>query len=61
MARTKDSATTELAVAHAAMMFIAAKGLTEEFYGSGALTGRLCTERCSHTDDLLIVKETTNG
>jgi hypothetical protein len=62
MARTKDSATTELGVGHAALRFIAAKGLMEEFFTSGALTGGLCgPDTCSHPDDLLKIKEKVDG
>ena len=63
MARTKDSATTELAVGHAALRFIATRGMMEEFFTSGALTGGLCDETCIHNDDLLEIKskETADG
>jgi hypothetical protein len=37
-----------VSVAHAAMKFIAAKGLHDEFFQSGALTGHLCDEHCGH-------------
>jgi len=57
VARTKDSAVTELVIAHAAMRFIAAKGLMDEFYTSGALVGSLCGEGCSHPADMMSVRQ----
>jgi len=47
MARTADSRNQELEIAHAALTFIEAKGLTREFYQT---FGQHCTEKCLHEE-----------
>lgn len=39
--------------AHAALAFIRSRGLIEDFYRSGALTGACCDEVCRHAPEMM--------